>query len=59
MLAGTIHVILEILVNQNIQIAMNVNALAELNIWINCVNQVGKINFKRTQYLEFFIMCHG
>ena len=46
MLAGTTHVILAILVNQNFQIAMNVNALAKLNIWILRVNQVRKINLK-------------
>jgi len=62
MLAGTTHVILAILVNQNFQIAMNVNALAKLNIWIAklniwilCVNQVGKINLKRIYSIRLFL----
>lgn len=55
MLAGTTHVILAILVNQNFQIAMNVNALAKLNIWILCVNQVGKINLKRIYSIRRFL----
>ena len=55
MLAGTTHVILAILVNQNFQIAMNVNALAKLNIWILRVNQVGKINLKRIYSIRRFL----
>ncbi len=55
MLAGTTHVILAILVNQNFQIAMNVSALAKLNIWILRVNQVGKINLKRIYSIRRFL----
>jgi hypothetical protein len=55
MLAGTTHVILAILVNQNFQIAMNVNALAKLNIWILRVNQVRKINLKRIYSIGRFL----
>jgi len=55
MLAGTTHVILAILVNQNFQIAMNVNALAKLNIWILRVNQVRKINLKRIYSIRRFL----